>query len=627
MRLPQPFYRLPVRFDAARLRAELEALPASAWAVHPTGFEDNDSIRLISVNGAENDALRGPMKPTPHLQACPYVRQVLASFGVVWSRSRFMRIGPRSSVPEHADTGYQWFNRVRMHIPVITWPEVRFYCGDQDVHMAAGEVWLFDNWRRHRVENPTGHARVHLVADTTGTAQFWQFVAQSGNAVERYLPFRPEIDPPLPTERAVPRPVMPPAEVELLIGDIVAELTPSASTPEAAANLEKYAALLTGFCYDWRQLYSVYSESAIGIEGYTSLLDGLRVSSRALEHGLIMKTNQIAAHIVLESRVLSHALRPDEISRPAARQVPDETRAASAAASAAPDRALLERPVFIVAAPRSGSTLLFETLAVTPQFVTLGGEAHWLVESNAALKPGAPNVDSNRLDARHATEAIAAEIERMLVKRMVDADSRPVGLRAGMRWLEKTPKNSLRIPFFDRLFPDALFVFLWRDPRENLSSIIEAWKAGRWVTYPGLKEWDGPWSMLLPPGWQELRGRPLEEVAAAQWERTNRTVLGDLRALPRGRWLSVQYGELLSDPRATVKAICQFAGIEFDDALSSRVESELPPSRHTLTRPERDKWRANEAAVLRVLPQVEATWRELQTLPPLRPQSDIRIAR
>ena len=27
MRLPRPFYRLPVRFDAARLQAELEALP------------------------------------------------------------------------------------------------------------------------------------------------------------------------------------------------------------------------------------------------------------------------------------------------------------------------------------------------------------------------------------------------------------------------------------------------------------------------------------------------------------------------------------------------------------------------------------------------------------------------
>jgi LPS sulfotransferase NodH len=627
VRLPQPFYRLPVRFDAARLRAELEALPASAWAVHPTGFEDNDSIRLISVQGAENDNVRGPMRPTPHLQACPYVRQVLASFGVVWSRSRFMRIGPRSTVPEHADTSYQWFYRVRMHIPVITWPEVRFYCGDQDVHMAAGEVWLFDNWRLHRVENPTDHQRVHLVADTTGTSTFWQFVAQSAGGTEKFLPYRPEVDATVPTERAVPRPVMPPAEVELLVNDMLAELTTSSKVPEAAGNLAKYSSLVTGFCHDWRQLYSVYGESASGIEGYNSVMDSLRTASRTLGYGLIMRTNNVAAHIVLESRVLSHALRPDEMARPPARTGSSGTSAAAPVAASAPGRVPLERPIFIVAAPRSGSTLLFETLAVTPQFVTLGGEAHWLVEANVALKPGAPNVDSNRLGAEHATPSVAADIDRMLAKRMVDAEAKPVALKPGMRWLEKTPKNALRIPFFDRLFPDALFVFLWRDPRENLSSIMEAWKAGRWITYPALKEWDGPWSMLLPPGWQELRGRPLEEIAAAQWERTNRTVLADLRALSRQRWLSVQYEELLSDPKATIGSICEFAGIEFDAALAARVSTDLPPSRHTLTRPGRDKWRANETAILRVLPRVEATWRELQALPALMPQSDIRIAR
>jgi len=47
-----------------------------------------------------------------------------------------------------------------------------------------------------------------------------------------------------------------------------------------------------------------------------------------------------------------------------------------------------------VAAPRSGSTLLFETLAASDQLVTVGGEAHWLVESVDELRVGAPGVDS-----------------------------------------------------------------------------------------------------------------------------------------------------------------------------------------------------------------------------------------
>src|SRR6266850_1723019 len=41
----------------------------------------------------------------------------------------------------------------------------------------------------------------------------------------------------------------------------------------------------------------------------------------------------------------------------------------------------LESPIFIVAAPRSGSTLLFETLARSESLCSVGGEAHWLVEN------------------------------------------------------------------------------------------------------------------------------------------------------------------------------------------------------------------------------------------------------
>ena len=67
MRLLKPFFRLPVRLDAARLRAEASALPASAWAAHPNHIEGNSSVRLISAGGTENDDVNGIMLPTPHL--------------------------------------------------------------------------------------------------------------------------------------------------------------------------------------------------------------------------------------------------------------------------------------------------------------------------------------------------------------------------------------------------------------------------------------------------------------------------------------------------------------------------------------------------------------------------------
>jgi hypothetical protein len=275
---------------------------------------------------------------------------------------------------------------------------------------------------------------------------------------------------------------------------------------------------------------------------------------------------------------------------------------------------LLPRPVFLVAAPRSGSTLLFETLAECGELWTLGGEAHYLVEGIRALVPGAPGVDSNRLDRRHVHSAIAQAIETRILNGLRDRDGqrlKPPG--KPVRFLEKTPKNALRIPFFNALYPDAMYVHLVRDPAENLSSIMEAWKSGGWITYPQLPGWDGPWSLLLPPGWQALRGRGLAEVAAYQWACTNRTIAQDLAPLPPERRMRLAYADLLADPAAAVQRICAFAGLPFDAHLQARTDRSLPLSRYTHTPPDKDKWRKNEAEIAPLLDELAPLYEALQS--------------
>jgi Flp pilus assembly protein TadD/LPS sulfotransferase NodH len=274
----------------------------------------------------------------------------------------------------------------------------------------------------------------------------------------------------------------------------------------------------------------------------------------------------------------------------------------------------LESPLFIVAAPRSGSTLLFETLARSERLCTVGGEAHWLVENHRELRPGAPGVDSNRLAADRVTDAYRDSIITQIVDRLVDNVGHAVDLGGERVFLEKTPKNALRIPFFDGIFPRARFVFLWRDPRENISSIIEAWRSGRFRTYKQLTGFDGPWSLLLPPAYQQLRNRPLEEIAAFQWESTNRIILDDLEALGSERSLALAYSDLIADPAGAVQRILSFANIQIDPALTSHLQQPLPHSRYTQTPPTAGKWRRNEADIERVLPGLESTWRRLRSL-------------
>jgi hypothetical protein len=273
---------------------------------------------------------------------------------------------------------------------------------------------------------------------------------------------------------------------------------------------------------------------------------------------------------------------------------------------------LFDRPVIILAAPRSGSTLLFETLAEAPQIWTVGGESHRFIEGLGPLNPMSGQVDSNRLDASQATGRIKQVLRRRFAQALQDRDSRPFFPNQPLeriRFLEKTPKNALRQPFLEKVFPGAFYVYLVRDPRPNISSMMEAWKSGRWVTYPRLRGWRGPsWSLLLPPGWQGLRGCSLAEICAFQWDSANRIILDDLEKLPPERWLACQYDDLTQCTEPLIRNICEFAGLDLDDRLVQHISGALPLSRLTQTAPDPEKWRKNETEIQPVLGSVDETW-------------------
>ncbi|MCE3285075.1 MAG: hypothetical protein K0R70_1331 [Steroidobacteraceae bacterium] len=175
----------------------------------------------------------------------------------------------------------------------------------------------------------------------------------------------------------------------------------------------------------------------------------------------------------------------------------------------------------------------------------------------------------------------------------------PPAARLPLRLLEKTPKNSLRVPFLARAFPEARFLYLHRDPREVLSSMIEAWESERFRTYPHLPGWSGPaWSMVLVPGWRELVGRPLHEIVAHQWAATTAMLLDDLGALPPERRLLVRYDTFLANPEAEVRRLCGELELAWDMTLTG----DLPLSRFTVSKPAKDKWRRHEREIESVLP-------------------------
>lgn len=239
--------------------------------------------------------------------------------------------------------------------------------------------------------------------------------------------------------------------------------------------------------------------------------------------------------------------------------------------------------------------MLFELLAKSPDVWTAGGDSHQIVEGIAALHPSARNHDSNALAAADATAEVVEALRAAWIGGLRNRHGSTLPDFAGaVRLLEKTPKNSLRIPFLNAAFPDARFIYLYREPGPNISSIIEAWQSGSFVTYPDLPDWGGPkWSMLLIPGWRELAGRSVAEIAAAQWNTANSHILDALAEIPKDRWCAISYEEIVREPLPAAQKLSDFARWGWDQ----QVTAPLPPAANTLTPPDPAKWEKNRALI------------------------------
>jgi hypothetical protein len=617
MRLKKPFLKLPIRFDAEALAAEVRALPPSAWTPHPTGFVGNEAVRLVTPAGEDSDAIDGPMAATESLTRCDYVRQLMAEIGGVWGRSRFMGLAAGREVPPHIDIHYYWRTHLRIHIPVITNPGVLFTCGDETVHMAAGECWVFDSFLRHDVQNKGDAQRIHLVLDTVGGGILPELMkaAEVGGTDARLFAPGTRDGSGLVFEKLNSPKVMSPWEMRC---HLAFTREKAGTDPGALAILDRVEMFIDAWAAAWAR----FGTDDAGRPTYEQLLQDVRASLSEMGVATLEMPNKIPLARMLEQLIFLLAIAPpdsrvakvEEESEPArpAKPAPaaglfDSGGGVTLSGSTGPTsqqsasfRDRFDRPVFLVSTPRSGSTLLYETLVKAPGLFATGDESHRLIESVPGLSPPHRGWLSNQLVANDALPDRAERLAAGFYRQLKDRDGRPP--RGRVRMLEKTPKNALRVPFFDAIWPDAEFIYLYRDARETLYSMMEAWQSGAFRTYPSLPGWpDGTWSLLLVPGWQQLKTMQLPQVVANQWAITTEILLDDLERLGEGRVQAIDYGTFLDSPQSEMERIAAGLGLGWDQKLRDT----LPLSKTTVSKPDRQKWRRLEHVIQSVWPIVE----------------------
>ncbi len=267
------------------------------------------------------------------------------------------------------------------------------------------------------------------------------------------------------------------------------------------------------------------------------------------------------------------------------------------------ERAVIDRPIFVIGCSRSGTTLLFRNLCEHPVTWSLYEESpHIFYEyfpldreqgDRVAISPTPALTRAIHHDffrAAHNKEILCdRRMLRHVPRKILQRPLNRLYKRAPLRLVEKTPANCLRVPFLAKLFPDARFVYLVRHAEDVVSSLMEGWK--NW-SGTGNGTWRyGEWHYLVPPGWREWVNRSLQEICAFQWVQANRTAWHDLKEHCADRFVLVRHEDTLAKPQESYAQVLEFTELPpspFFDTLIATSERRVYT--HGGSRPRAGKW-------------------------------------
>jgi hypothetical protein len=243
------------------------------------------------------------------------------------------------------------------------------------------------------------------------------------------------------------------------------------------------------------------------------------------------------------------------------------------------------RPIFIFSAPRSGSTLLQRVLGAHSQIAT-ASEPWLLLPLLSPLYDALPAPGPRDPLIREALEDFIAELPsgledyRSAIRQSALALYRRAAGPDATCFLDKTPLYHLIVDEIVATFPDARFLFLFRNPLSVIASCVQLFDDGRWEV--------ARYHMALFQSFANL------VPVADRYRRRSLTVqFEDLVTGDETRWRSiVEYLELPWEPQI----LEQFGQVELRGRMGDPTGT---GSYMAFSREPVDKWRSTISNPLR----------------------------
>jgi len=209
----------------------------------------------------------------------------------------------------------------------------------------------------------------------------------------------------------------------------------------------------------------------------------------------------------------------------------------------------LNSSLFILGAPRSGTTFLGKCIGVLPEF-------------SYHFEPV-----STKLAARYIYERHWSMPKARFFYRQVYACLMRLHFDGDLRFAEKTPRNCFLIDFLSDTFPDSQFIHIIRDGRDAALSYskkpwLQASHANSKLKEPGGYSY-GPYARF----WVEHeRIREFESTSDIHrciwaWRRFTESALKSAAKLSSNRYFELRYEDLVSSPRSISEQLLNFLKI------------------------------------------------------------------
>lgn len=168
--------RLPLAFDPVPLLADIAALERGDWTPHfvKQNYDGDWSVLPLRAQAGVTHPVQliysapgvTEFVDTPWRARMPGMSAVMDAFACPVRTARLMRLAPGSVIKEHTDHELDVADGfARVHVPIMTNPDVDFRLNGSRVTMAPGETWYLRLADPHSVANAGETARVHLVID------------------------------------------------------------------------------------------------------------------------------------------------------------------------------------------------------------------------------------------------------------------------------------------------------------------------------------------------------------------------------------------------------------------------------------------------------------------------------